>query len=97
MIKEYYDLIKKPLITEKSTILSEQNKFSFNVSVTATKQKVKSAVEAIFDVKVKNVHIINVLGKKKRFKGRMGTRVDVKKAIVTLETGHTIDFGGVVK
>ena len=90
----YYDLVRKPIISEKATNLSDQNKFTFEVAETATKPSVKLAIEKIFEVKVKKVNILNVKGKIKRFKGVKGRQSDVKKAIVTLEKNYTIDFGG---
>lgn len=93
----YYDFIKRPLITEKTTALSEQNKYVFVVDEAASKPFVKEAIEAIFLVKVKKVNIINVKGKVKRFRGREGKQSDLKKAVVTLEDGHIIDFTGGVK
>ncbi len=92
-----YDLIKSPLITEKSTNLSELNKYSFLISSVANKNNVKKAVESIFDVKVKAVNILNQKGKVKRFKGVLGVRSDKKKAIVTLEKDNSIDIAGGVK
>lgn len=94
---KYYDLIRSPIITEKTTNLSEQNKFTFEVSIEAKKPLVKQAIEKIFAVKVKKVNILNVKGKTKRFKGRTGRQSDVKKAIVTLEKEYTIDFAGGIK
>lgn len=96
-MKSQYDLIHKPLITEKTTILSEQNKYVFKVATCASKPLIKKAVEAIFEVKVKSVNMINQKGKVKKFKGTLGRRSDVKKAIVTLENGYNIDFTGGVK
>ncbi len=89
-----YDVIVKPVVTEKSTVASEQNKVTFRISPTATKKDVKAAVESIFNVKVKKVNTINVEGKTKRFRGRPGQRSDFRKAVVTLEAGQTIDFAG---
>lgn len=94
---QHYDLIRSPIITEKTTILSEQNKFTFHVASYAEKAFVKSAIEEIFAVKVKKVNIINVKGKKKRFKGINGRQSDKKKAIVTLQKDYTIDFSGGIK
>jgi large subunit ribosomal protein L23 len=94
---QHYDLIRSPIITEKTTILSEQNKFTFHVANYAEKSFVKSAIEEIFAVKVKKVNIINVKGKKKRFKGISGKQSDKKKAIVTLQKDYTIDFSGGIK
>lgn len=87
-----YDVIVKPVVTEKSTTAAEQNKVTFKISPTATKKDVKAAVEAIFNVSVKKVNTINVEGKVKRFRGRPGQRSDFRKAIVTLAEGQTIDF-----
>jgi len=92
-----YDIVRYPVVTEKSTVLAESNKYVFEVSSDATKSGVSKAIEEIFSVKVSKVNIINTLGKSKRFKGKMGKRSDVKKAIVTLEKDHTIDFTGGVK
>ncbi|AFB31428.1 50S ribosomal protein L23 [Rickettsia rhipicephali] len=94
---KYYDLIRKPIITEKTTTLSEQNKYAFYVDKFAEKLTVKKAIEEIFTVKVKKVNILNVKGKKKRFKGIIGTQINRKKAIVTLEKDHNIDFAGGIK
>ena len=77
--------------------MSEQNKFTFHVADVAEKASVKMAVEKIFEVKVKKVNILNVKGKKKKFKGINGRQSDKKKAIVTLEKNYTIDFTGGVK
>lgn len=91
---KYYDLVRRPIITEKSTMLSEQNKYIFEVIASTEKHAVKKAVEKIFEVKVQNVNIINTKGKIKRFKGRLGVRSDFKKAIVTLEPSFSIDLTG---
>ena len=87
----HYDTILAPVITEKATLLSEQNKVVFKVAKTATKPQIKAAVEKLFDVKVKSVNTIVTEGKMKVFRGRLGQRSDVKKAVVTLEEGHSID------
>jgi large subunit ribosomal protein L23 len=97
MKHNYYDLIRRPLITEKTTMLGEQNKYSFEVASNANKNSVKSAIEMIFGVKVSKVNIINIIGKVKRFKGRIGKQSDAKKAIVTLEKDHNIDLSGGIK
>ncbi|ABV75273.1 50S ribosomal protein L23 [Rickettsia akari str. Hartford] len=94
---KYYDLIRKPIITEKTTNISEQNKYAFYVDKFAKKLTVKKAIEEIFKVKVKKVNILNVKGKKKTFKGITGTQINRKKAIVTLEKDHNIDFAGGIK
>ena len=87
----HYDVIVSPVITEKATIASEQNKVVFKVAKTATKPQIKAAIEKLFDVKVKSVNTLVTEGKMKVFRGRLGQRSDVKKAIVTLEDGHSID------
>jgi large subunit ribosomal protein L23 len=87
-----YDVIVSPVVTEKSTRATEQNKVTFKISPTATKVDVKKAVEAIFKVTVTKVNTINVEGKMKKFRGRDGQRSDVRKAIVTLAAGQSIDF-----
>jgi large subunit ribosomal protein L23 len=79
------------VITEKATMLSEHNKVVFKVARTATKPQIKAAVEKLFDVKVKSVNTLVTEGKVKVFRGRLGQRSDVKKAVVTLEEGHSID------
>ena len=88
----HYDTILAPVITEKATILSEQNKVVFRVADTATKDQIAAAVEALFKVTVTKVNTLNVKGKTKRFRGRIGRRSDVKKAIVTLAEGQSIDI-----
>ena len=87
----HYDVIIAPVITEKATLLSEHNKVVFKVAPTATKPQIKSAVEKLFGVKVKAVNVAVTKGKVKFFRGIKGRRNDVKKAIVTLEEGQTID------
>ena len=87
----HYDTILSPVITEKATLLSEQNKVVFRVAGDATKDEIASAVEALFKVNVTKVNTVNVKGKTKRFRGRVGRRSDVKKAIVTLAEGQSID------
>ncbi|HBH00105.1 MAG: 50S ribosomal protein L23 [Rhodobacteraceae bacterium] len=88
---EYYDVIRRPVITEKATMASEQNAVVFEVAIDAAKPAIKEAVEALFNVKVKAVNTAVAKGKQKRFRGIMGRRKDVKKAYVTLEEGNTID------
>lgn len=87
----HYDTVVAPVITEKSTLLSEQNQVVFRVAIDATKPQIKEAVEALFSVKVTAVNTIKVKGKTKRFRGIAGRRNDVKKAIVTLADGQSID------
>jgi large subunit ribosomal protein L23 len=88
----HFDVILAPHITEKSTLLSEHNAVVFKVSGDATKPQIKDAVEALFDVKVTGVNTIVQKGKTKRWKGRPYKRSDVKKAIVTLAEGQSIDI-----
>jgi large subunit ribosomal protein L23 len=88
---KHYDTIIKPVITEKATLLSEQNKVVFQVPLTATKDDVKVAVEKLFNVKVGAVNTIVHKGKTKLFRGQKGKRSDTKKAIVTLLAGYSID------
>ncbi len=87
-----YDTILGPVITEKATMASEHNQVVFRVPLDATKPNIKRAVEELFSVKVKAVNTLRQKGKTKRFRGRPGRRPDVKKAIVTLEDGHSIDI-----
>ena len=87
----HYDTILAPVITEKATLLSEQNKVVFRVAGDASKDEIAAAVEALFKVNVTKVNTLNVKGKTKRFRGRLGRRNDVKKAIVTLAEGQSID------
>ena len=87
-----YDTILAPVITEKATLLSEQNKVVFRVAADASKDEIAAAVEALFKVNVTKVNTLNVKGKTKRFRGRKGRRSDVKKAIVTLAEGQSIDI-----
>jgi large subunit ribosomal protein L23 len=88
---QHYDTIRRPVITEKATMASEANAVVFEVQKSATKPEIKAAVESLFGVKVKAVNTLVTKGKVKRFKGRLGTRNDVKKAYVTLEDGSAID------
>jgi large subunit ribosomal protein L23 len=88
---EHYDVIRKPVITEKATMASEANAVVFEVAMDATKPAIKDAVEGLFGVKVKAVNTTITKGKTKRFRGIRGKRKDVKKAYVTLEEGNTID------
>ncbi|MEQ9506728.1 MAG: 50S ribosomal protein L23 [Hyphomonas sp.] len=88
----HYDVIRRPLITEKSTLVAEQNKIVFEVSSTADKAAIKEAVEALFKVSVTKVNTLVQKGKTKRFRGFLGRRSDVKKAIVTLAEGQSVDI-----
>lgn len=87
----HYDVIVSPVITEKATNLSDFNKVVFQVAPDATKPQIKEAVERLFDVKVVSVNTLVTKGKAKVFRGRKGRRADVKKAIVTLAEGESID------
>ena len=87
----HYDVIRSPVITEKATLASEHGKVIFRVARDATKDEIKQAVEKLFDVKVTAVNTLVTKGKVKRFKGRLGQRSDVKKAVVTLAEGQSID------
>ena len=87
----HYDVIVSPAITEKSTMASEQNQVVFNVARKATKPEIKAAVETLFGVKVTAVNTLVRKGKVKRFKTTIGKQQDVKKAVVTLKDGDSID------
>ncbi|WP_208248193.1 50S ribosomal protein L23 [Rhizobium sp. T1470] len=87
----HYDVIVSPAITEKSTLVSESNQVVFNVAKTASKPEIKAAVEALFGVKVTAVNTLLRKGKTRRFRGIVGKQKDVKKAVVTLAEGQTID------
>ena len=88
-----YDVIRTPVVTEKSTMGSQYGQVTFKVPLSATKPQIKEAVETLFEVKVKGVNTLVNKGKTKRFKGTAGRRNDIKKAIVTLEEGQAIDVG----
>ncbi|HKI64632.1 MAG TPA: 50S ribosomal protein L23 [Burkholderiales bacterium] len=86
-----YEVVRRPLVTEKSTLGSEHNQVAFVVPMDATKPEIKAAIEGLFNVKVKAVNTLRQSGKIKRFRGRPGKRAAMKKAYVTLEQGHSID------
>lgn len=88
----YYDVVRRPILTEKATIAGENGKFFFEVDIASDKPLIKKAIEAIFGVSVVAVNVTVTKGKKKIFKGRSGVRKDYKKAMVTLASGQTIDF-----
>ncbi|MEN2494822.1 MAG: 50S ribosomal protein L23 [Hyphomicrobiaceae bacterium hypho_1] len=88
---DIYDIIISPTITEKSTTLSQNNQVVFNVAKYATKSSIKNAVEQLFNVKVKGVNTMIRKGKRKIFRGVRGRQKDLKKAVVTLEDGYSID------
>jgi len=87
----HYDVILSPVITEKATLASDKNQVMFKVARTATKPQIKEAVEKLFDVKVRSVNTLVRKGKVKAFRGSVGAQSPSKRAIVTLEEGHTID------
>jgi large subunit ribosomal protein L23 len=87
-----YDIIRSPVVTEKSTLASEHGQIVFDVAVDATKSDIKAAVEGLFSVKVKAVNTLVRKGKVKRFRNSLGVRNDTKKAIVTLVDGQSIDI-----
>lgn len=87
----HYDVIVSPIITEKSTMASEANQVVFKVAKTATKPQIKAAIEQLFNVKVTGVNTLVRKGKVKRFRGTIGRQSDIKKAVVTLAEGHSID------
>ncbi len=92
MQKDIYDIIKRPILTEKSLILKDkENKYSFEVDTTANKAEIRTAIEKIFKVKVVSVRTINVMGKMHRVGRFEGKRKDWKKAVVTLKAGQKID------
>ena len=86
-----YEVIRSPLVSEKSTFISQFNYYVFKVSHNSTKMEIKNAVENIFKVDVKSVNTLNQKGKKKRFRGKVGVRAGIKKAFVKLAEGQTID------
>ena len=91
-----FDVLIRPIITEKTTLLMQENKYPFQVPLNANKVEIRKAVESIFNVKVEKVATIRVLGKTKRMGRTMGKRSDYKKAIVTLKAGESIElFEGV--
>ena len=87
-----YDIIRSPVVTEKSTLASEHGQIVFDVAIDATKTDIKAAVEGLFSVKVKAVNTLVRKGKVKRFRNTLGVRNDTKKAIVTLVDGQSIDI-----
>jgi len=86
-----YEVIRSPLISEKATFVSQFNHYVFKVAVNSSKPEIKEAIQSIFKVEVKSVNTLNQKGKKKRFRGKVGTRPGVKKAYIKLAEGQTID------
>lgn len=97
MRNAYYDVVRQPVITEKSTAASEQGKVMFEVAQGASKTEIKAAVEALFSVKVTAVNTLVRMGKVKRFKGVEGRKSDRKLAVITLAEGQKIDFSSGVR
>ena len=87
-----YNVIVKPVVTEKSTTLSENNQIVFLVNINSNKIDIKKSIEIIYGVKVSSVNVIRVKGKTKVFKGKVGKRSDYKKAIISLPKGQSIDL-----
>jgi large subunit ribosomal protein L23 len=87
-----FEVLRAPVITEKTTLMSEFNQVCFFVAIDASKPEIRAAVEDLFKVNVKSVNTIVSKGKTKRFRGRPGKRIDTKKAIVTLADGDSIDI-----
>ena len=88
---QMYDIVRTPVVTEKSTMASQHNQVVFRVPLEASKPEIKAAVEGIFNVKVLAVNTIRAKGKVKRFRGAIGQRSDTKKAMITLAEGQSID------
>jgi large subunit ribosomal protein L23 len=92
-MKDYYSVLKKPLITEKSNLMKDElNQIAFEVDKRANKIEIKESIEKIFKVHVVKVHTLNIKGKKKRVGRSQGKKPDWKKAVITLKKGETIDF-----
>jgi len=91
--EKLYDVLRAPVVTEKTARAGEFNQYVFQVATTASKPEIKAAVEQVFEVSVKAVQVANQRGKVRRFRGMAGRRADTKKAYVTLAEGQTIDFG----
>lgn len=91
-LPHHYDIVRSPIITEKTSLIAEENKIVFEVAIDAEKPQIKQAVESLFKVEVVKVNTIVQKGKTKRFRGHMGRRKDIKKAIVTLAEGSSVDI-----
>ena len=89
-----YKIILSPLVTEKSTKISENNQYVFKVTLDSNKKEIKNAIEKLFKVKVKNINTTRIKGKSKIFKGTRGKRSDYKKAIISLNEGESLDYSG---
>ena len=90
-VTKLYDIIRRPIVTEKSTLASEAGAVVFAVAMDANKASIREAIETLFKTDVKSVNTVITKGKRKRFRGRLGKRPNVKKAYVTLAQGKTID------
>lgn len=88
-----YDVLRAPVVTEKTARAGEFNQYVFQVATSASKPQIKAAIEKVFEVNVEAVQVVNQRGKTRRFRGMPGRRADTKKAYVTLAEGQTIDFG----
>ncbi|MDI9313444.1 MAG: 50S ribosomal protein L23 [Hydrotalea sp.] len=91
-----YEVIRRPLVTEKFTRMSQFNQVAFEVSKDASKPEIKQAVETLFKVKVLAINTVNVAGKFKNFRGKTGQRNGLRKAVVKLAAGQTIDLGATI-
>ena len=91
MDTEKFDIIRRPIITEKATMASESGTLAFEVAMECSKKEIKTAIEDLFSVKVKAVNTLIIKGKTKRFRGQLGRRRNMKKAYITLVEGNTID------
>lgn len=91
-VLRHYDVIRYPLLTEKSNSVADQSQYFFAVSLNATKPEIKNAIESLFEVKVASVNTLIRKGKKKVFKGRRGVQSDIKKAMVRLQPGQKLDI-----
>ena len=92
-----FEIVRSPLVSEKSTFVSQFNHYVFKVSISSTKSEIKTAVEKLFNVKVLSVNTLVQKGKIKRFRNKFGRRIDIKKAYVKLDKNNTIDYTGGVK
>lgn len=93
MQEKLFDVLRSPLVTEKTARANQENQYAFRVATTATKADIKAAVEQLFSVSVRSVQTLNIAGKTRRFRGVAGRRAAWKKAYVTLAEGQTIDLG----
>jgi len=92
VLLKHYDVLAAPHITEKATALTQHNQYAFVIAPAANKHDVKASVESLYKVDVLSVNTVNIKGKTKRFKGRLGKRNDVRKAIIRIAKGQSIDM-----